>query len=542
MFNNLILRNIFVKRHTIYNWKIFKKNILLREKLYFIKNLNKNFKILKLYEIYKAIIVNIIKKYVIVYLNNNKCENFISIKEFSKKIKIGDIIDVIVLKIDSINGSIVSYIEALKFKIWKKIFNYYKNQKKILVEIYKKINGGYMVKIKKHLLGFLPKYQIIDYDKCKIKNKIYVVIINLNLKNKNIIVSSKKFYKNIKFKKNIIKYNIFKNKIVLGEIKKIINKNLIIEVNNIKCYLLYRDISWKSNNYLNKIKINKKYKFKVLNINYKKKNIKLGLKQIKNHSWSNLIYKKFKIGNVVKCKIYKITNLFVNVIICNYYIKGIIYINELYWNIKYFNKNENIKKVGDIIKCLIIDINFFSKRIILSYKRLLPNKFKSNKINKKYICNKIYKGIIQGFDIFNNIYLLFNNIECIIYNYNIFFKDIFIKKNICAKKYFKKNNIIYFSLLKINNFTRNFIGIYKSIYYPMYMKLPIYNIGYINFAKIIFKTKKYFHLIFNKIIGIRILLLRKNIKKILKINNNILIKIINYNIDTYILYGEYLKN
>ncbi|XBT18535.1 MAG: hypothetical protein ABNO82_00245 [Candidatus Shikimatogenerans sp. Tder] len=84
----------------------------------------------------------------------------------------------------------------------------------------------------------------MNYENYKLKDKIDVIIINLNFKNKNIIVSNKKFYKNVKFKKNIKKYNLFKNKIVLGKIKKIINNNLIININkNIKCFLLYRDIS-----------------------------------------------------------------------------------------------------------------------------------------------------------------------------------------------------------------------------------------------------------------------------------------------------------
>ncbi|XBT18536.1 MAG: hypothetical protein ABNO82_00250 [Candidatus Shikimatogenerans sp. Tder] len=82
---------------------------------------------------------------------------------------------------------------------------------------------------------------------------------------------------------------------------------------------------------------------------------------------------------------------------------------------------------------------------------------------------------------------------------------------------------------------------YKNIYYPMYIKSSIFNIGYMNFAKIIYQNKKYFYLIFNKIIGIKILLFKKITNKMLNINDNILIKIINYNIDTYILYAKYLN-
>ncbi|XBT18665.1 MAG: S1 RNA-binding domain-containing protein [Candidatus Shikimatogenerans sp. Tcar] len=542
MFNNLILKNILFEKHTAYKWNFFKKNISFKKKLYYINIINKKIKNLVLNKIYKAIIINIIDNYVIVYINNDKYENFIPIKEFNKKkIKIGDIIKIVIIKKNSLNGNVISYIEALKIKIWKQIIFYYKNQKKISVKLYKKINKGYIVKIKKYLFGFLSKYQIINYEDYKLKDKINVIIININFKNKNIILSNKKFYNNIKFKKNIVKYNITKNKIVLGKVKKIINNNLIININNnIKCFLLYRDISWKNNNYLKKIKIDKKYKFKILNIDYKKKNIKLGLKQLKNHSWRNLINKKFKIGNVIKCKIYKITNLVVKVTICNYYIKGLIYINELNWHINY-SKNRNIKKIGDILKCLIIDINYYNKKVILSYKRLLLNKFKSNNISKKYLLDNIYKGIIKGFDLLNNMYILINNLECIIYNYNVFFNFLSFKGKYLNNKYFKKNNIIYFSLLRINYFTRNFIGIYKNIYFPIYMKYPIFNIGYINFAKIIFITKKNIYLIFNKIIGVKILLLN-NIKKKLNINDNILIKIINYNINTYILYAIYIKN
>ncbi|XBT18534.1 MAG: S1 RNA-binding domain-containing protein [Candidatus Shikimatogenerans sp. Tder] len=118
MLNNLIFKNIFFKKDTTYYWNLFKKNISFKKKIYFIKKINEKIKILDLYKIYKAIIINITKKYVIVYINNSKYENFISIKEFlNKKIQIGDIIEIMILKIDSLNGSIISYIEALKLRI-----------------------------------------------------------------------------------------------------------------------------------------------------------------------------------------------------------------------------------------------------------------------------------------------------------------------------------------------------------------------------------------------------------------------------------------
>ncbi|XCC45292.1 MAG: hypothetical protein ABUS76_00810 [Candidatus Shikimatogenerans sp. Ttur] len=111
--------NLYSKEKIINNYKKFykiykKQNIKKKEKI--IKKINKNIFSLKENYIYKANVIKKIKKYILVYIDNNKYENLISIKEFKKK-KIKKKIKILFLKNDYIKGNIVSYKEALKIII-----------------------------------------------------------------------------------------------------------------------------------------------------------------------------------------------------------------------------------------------------------------------------------------------------------------------------------------------------------------------------------------------------------------------------------------
>ncbi|XBT18344.1 MAG: S1 RNA-binding domain-containing protein [Candidatus Shikimatogenerans sp. Tduv] len=541
MFNNFVLKDIFFKKYNVFLWEKFKNNITLKEKIFILNKINKKIIVLKKFHIYKAIILKKIKDYIIIYINNNKCENFLPIKELKKKkIKIGSIIKVMVMQIDSINGNIVSYYEALKLDIWKKVISYYKNNDFFSVKIYKKVYGGYMIKIENILLGFLPKCFFIKKYKYKINEIIKVKIININFKKFNIIVSNNYYYKYISFKKNILKNKILKKKYIIGKIKKILNNNVIIKLNNnLKGYLYKKDIIWeKKKDILKKINLNKKYKFKILKVNFKKRNIQLGLKQLNINSWINLIKFKLKIGTIIKCVIYKITKFFIKVKIFNYYVKGIIPINELYWNMIFNNYKKDIK-IGKKLRCLIIDVNYYERKIILSHKRLLKDNFKNYFLFKKFKIDFIYKGIIKHIDIINNVYLLLTkNIECILYNNDFITNNLHLKMNL--KKFFKVNQIIYISLIYIDFFKKFLVGKYENIYNSIMLRYNFIE-GDLNLAKVIFIDKKYYHLIYKNIIGVKILLNKKKCKKI-KNNTLILVRNIFYNKNIYILYVTYIRN
>ncbi|XBT18167.1 MAG: S1 RNA-binding domain-containing protein [Candidatus Shikimatogenerans sp. Tser] len=226
---------------------------------------------------------------------------------------------------------------------------------------------GYILKIEKCIYAFLPNDRLINNYKYNIKSFIKIFIININFKKKNIIVSNKNFYYYENFNKKILKYGFYNNKIILGKIKNKNNDKFIVKINN-----NIKGIFLKKKNIKNKIEINKNYKFKILKINFNKKNIKLGLKNVKNIFLNKIINKNFKIGDIIWGKIYKINNYSIKLIVEKYYIKAVIPITELFWEFDIKKHKEKIK-IGDVLKCIIIDINFFKKEIILSHKRLIHN-------------------------------------------------------------------------------------------------------------------------------------------------------------------------
>ncbi|XBT18917.1 MAG: S1 RNA-binding domain-containing protein [Candidatus Shikimatogenerans sp. AspAUS03] len=544
MFNDFYLNNSLIKKYNHYNWKKYKATINFKQKILIIKEINKNILTLKLYNIYRAIILEIKKLHVIVYINNNKYENSICIKEFKNTtIKKGDIIIVLVIQVDSNKGCILSYKEALRFITWKKILQIYKRNKTIKGYIYKKILKGYIIKIKKYLIGYLPNTQIDKKYKKIIKYNglIKVKIININYIKRNIIVSNKEYYKYKKFKNNIKKLKYKINSIIKGKVKKI-NKNIGIKVilkNKLKAILLTKDISWtKSINY-KKFKLNKNYKFKILNINSKNKIIKLGYKQKQYFSWKQYINKKFKIGDIVYCKVKKIQNCGIIVELLKYNIKGIVILSEMNWVTQSHIPKDFVTQ-NQKIKCLIIDINYSDKKLFLSIKRLLKNPWIN--IHNNYIINRPYEGIIQGFSKTGNINLSIDNkLEGIINNNNIFWKN---NKNIIINPeyYFFIKQKIYFILLRIDNTSKRLYCSYKYLKNNIYVNYKIiFKINSIHFMNIIYEDNICFYLFLMPFKKIKIILLKNKINTILKMNDFILIKIIKTNFKKDKIYVKYLN-
>ncbi|WOX79440.1 S1 RNA-binding domain-containing protein [Candidatus Shikimatogenerans bostrichidophilus] len=453
------------------------KNLLKLDKRYnsFKKYLN-NLRVINENNIYIGKIINIFKDEDYVIINyGGKFEGIIPLNEFkNKKIKIGDKIRIIILKLDYNGKCIISYKQYKKFKYWIKIINDYKKKKILKGTIVNNTKGGLIIKLYNNILSFLPGSQIdINYIKNYenyVDSTIDVQILNINYKNNNIIVSHKILIEqDIENKKYNLIVGFHKGKIVSGKITYITSYGAFVDIDNLEGLLHVKDIK---KDQLKKLKIGQVYKFIVLRVDKKIFRIHLGLKNKKKCNLNLLIKNnKIKIGSIIN-GIVNIINDYVVYVTIKEGIEGLLHLSEISWFNQYKSAKDIIKK-DEKLKCKIINIDENEQKIYLSLKQLHKDPF--NKLIKKYKIGTIHKGKIiknnlklklkKKFNCFFNLLdkeLYNDKIKFIVYYIDTKIRIIFLTTKIINKKLWKKYKTIY----KVNTIHKGQIKyIYKNYYF-----------------------------------------------------------------------------
>ncbi|WGH25514.1 MAG: S1 RNA-binding domain-containing protein [Candidatus Shikimatogenerans bostrichidophilus] len=496
------------------------------------KKINKYFNKLPnliVFNIYKGKIINILEDYVIIDLNY-KSEGIIPLSEFKqKKIKKGKKIDIIILNFNYNGYCLLSYKKAKKYKSWIKIQEAYNKQKKIKGYVISRTKGGFIINLFNNIQCFLPGSQI---DIKNIKNydyyvgkKIYVKILKINLKTKNIIVSHKVIIEKKIIKKKEKKISKLKvGQIVEGKIKNIISYGAFIDLGGIDGLLHITDISWnKKVNPSEYLKLGEKYNFIILSIDKENLRIQLGLKQLTTNPW-DLFIKKIKKDSLIEGKVSAITDYgaFIEI---EEGIEGLLHVSEMSWD-NQLKSAKDFVKLNEKIKCKVISIDKDDKKIFLSRKKLEKDPW--SVVIEKYQIGSIHSGKIVKI-LKNNYGLkieLKKNLYGILLNYDIsWYYDV---ENLSLK--YKIGEKIKFIILSIDtNMRKIYLGhkqlkenkwyYYKKIYKKK-SKHKGYVVKYIN-NNVILKNKK--HDFLNFVIPYRFL--KKNNYKINEIVDFLILEV-----------------
>ncbi|TVQ64301.1 MAG: 30S ribosomal protein S1 [Phycisphaerales bacterium] len=105
----------------------------------------------------------------------------------------------------------------------------------------------------------------------------------------------------------------------------------------------------------------------VLEIDKDKQEISLGMKQIEVNPWE-LVAEKYPVGTVIEGAVRNLVNYgaFVEI---EPGIDGLLHVSDLSWTRKVAHPNEMINK-GDVIKCVVLDVDLDKQRISLGQKQL----------------------------------------------------------------------------------------------------------------------------------------------------------------------------
>ncbi len=407
-------------------------------------------------KIIDGLVTKITNKFVFLFVEGLKSEPVLDINELKSlnlidKIKEGSKIAVLLEKIEDKNGNVVvSATKAQKIKGWYELEKAYEKNEPIVGKITSKCKGGVIVEhIDTGSLMFCPGSQISDKpikDISHLMNepqkfaliKLDKIRGNACVSRRQIVSLNKKEDKT----KIIEKYkvgDIIKDAVVKGYS----SFGCFFGVNNGELDVLVhlQEISYSRINHPDEVfNIGEKHDLLVISVDKQKLQVGCSIKQLSQDPFEHI--SNYELNKLYKVKVVKITDYGC---FCELEpgLSTLLHSSELSWTKKNVS-TKKIYKIGDVIDCVITEIDKEKRRVAISHRLTKENPYET--LEKKYPVGSEIEGKISNI----NEYAIYLHIEA----YDI---DVFLHANDLSytgnpeeeiKKY-KKNDLLKVEVLEI---------------------------------------------------------------------------------------------
>ena len=364
---------------------------IIKEAVRVMENFNKDEMMEAIDSSFKRINRGDVLKGTVLYVTNNevmvninyKSDGIIQKEELSKDsnvnpkdiFKVGDEIDVYVLKLDDGEGNVVLSTKRVEYlKDWEKLEDKFKNDEIVEAKVKNVVKGGLIASIN-GINGFIPASQIsvkFVKDLNQFVGKILKCkIIDFDVEKKKLILSSKAIEKEEKDKKKKDLWeNIHENDIIKGRVQRITDFGAFVDVGGVDGLIHISDMAWYRIKHPSEVlKEGQEVEVKVLSIDQEKGKISLGLKQTLQEPWEEFI-QNYKVGDVVEGEIVNLLDFGAFVRLING-VDGLLHVSQI--SNDHIEKPSDVLKIGDKIKVEIVDIDEENKKVNLSHKNVENN-------------------------------------------------------------------------------------------------------------------------------------------------------------------------
>ncbi|MGP1439774.1 MAG: 30S ribosomal protein S1 [Treponema sp.] len=319
-----------------------------------------------------------------------KSEGHIPLEEFDEEPKVGEDVDVYIVRTEGNNGVLeVSKKKADRVRVQLAIDEAYKNGTPIAGTIAELSKSGYRVRLGADIMAFLPMSQAdtqrVEEPESLLKEKsfFYIEKMSYNKKNNeyNIVVNRRKYLEEVAEK---TREEFFKTAqigdTVEGTVKSFTSFGCFVDLNGFDGLLHVNDMSWghvaRPRDFVKK---GDKIQLKVIRLEPDTKRINLSLKHFTPDPWLDF-ENKFSVNDVVTGTVTKITDFGAFIELAEG-IEGLAHISEFSW-VKKINKPEDLLRIGDNVQCMVLGYDIQAGRVSLGLKQITANPWDS--IEERY--------------------------------------------------------------------------------------------------------------------------------------------------------------
>jgi 4-hydroxy-3-methylbut-2-enyl diphosphate reductase len=361
---------------------------IIKEAVRVMENFNKDEMMEAIDSSFKRINRGDVLKGTVLYVTNNevmvninyKSDGIIQREEMSKDsevnpkdiFKVGDEIDVYVLKLDDGEGNVVLSTKRVEYlKYWEKLEDKFKNDEIVEAKVKNSVKGGLIASIN-GINGFIPASQIsVKFVKDLnqyVGKTLKCKIIDFDVEKKKLILSSKAVEKEERDQqKRAVWDNIHENDIIKGRVQRITDFGAFVDIGGIDGLIHISDMAWYRIKHPSEVlKEGQEVEVKVLSFDKDKGKISLGLKQTLPEPWEEFI-ENYKVGDVIEGEIVNLLDFGAFVRLING-VDGLLHVSQI--SNEHIEKPNDVLKIGDKIKVEIVDIDEENKKVNLSHKNI----------------------------------------------------------------------------------------------------------------------------------------------------------------------------
>ena len=364
-------------------------------------------------------VAKITDKFIFLFIEGLKSEPVLDINELKTmkifdKVKVGEKISVLLERIEDKNGEVlVSANKAQKIKGWYELEKAYEKNEPIMGKITSKCKGGVIVEhIDTGSLMFCPGSQISDKPLKDISHLMNepqkFALIKLDKIRGNACVSRRQIissYKKEDKAKIVAKYkvgDVIKNAIVKGYS----SFGCFFDVNSELDVLVHlQEISYSRVNHPDEIfNIGEKHDLLVISVDKEKLQVGCSIKQLSPDPFVRI--SNYELNKPYKVKVVKLMDFGA---FCELEpgLNTLLHSSELNWTKKNPSARKMFKK-GDVIDCVITEIDKEKRRVSISHRLTKENPYET--LEKKYPVGSEVEGVINAINEYA-IYLKINDLE-----------------------------------------------------------------------------------------------------------------------------------
>ncbi|MCF7938361.1 MAG: 30S ribosomal protein S1 [Spirochaetales bacterium] len=316
-----------------------------------------------------------------------KSEGKIPRNEFDTIPEVGSSVPVIVVKKETVNGSLVVSKRKADIKvIWKNLKDAFQDHKPVEGTFSKSIKGGFEVDLGHGISAFVPMSKAdigrIHNPESLIGVKSHFYIERLYSNNRTNIVLSRRDWlvDELERKRSDFFENVQEGDVVTGTVKSFTSFGAFIDLGGFDGLLHINDMSWgHATRPKDFVKKGETVDLKVIKLDPEEKKINLSLKHMKENPWENFD-QEFEVGDVIHGQVTKLTDFgaFVEI---KEGVEGLVHISELSW-IKRINHPKEVLSPGDEVEAKILAYDLEQQRVSLGIKQVQSNPW--DDIDEKY--------------------------------------------------------------------------------------------------------------------------------------------------------------
>lgn len=282
---------------------------------------------------------------------------------------VGDSIEVEVLKVNDGEGNVLlSRKNVESKKLWDEMMAEAENSDKIFDAVGKEVVKGGIIADIDGIRAFVPASQVstkyIENLSEYVGKPMRLKVLETDKQRKRIVASQKQVLIAEAAANRRAKWeSLVVGSKVKGVVRRITDFGAFVDIGGIDGLVHVTDAAWgRVKHPSDVLSIGQEIEVLILNVDVEKERVSLGYKQLQPKPWT-LADQKYPVGSIVEGKVVRIVP-FGAFVALESTIDGLIHISQV--GVRRIAKVEDEIKVGDIVRCKVLDVNTEAKRISLS--------------------------------------------------------------------------------------------------------------------------------------------------------------------------------